>query len=214
MIRNREWVITQDKWLTLMKKITGSLIWIGQTRFDVTAVTTVLSTTMKHAVKDIDKALTMLKLYNKTVRALKGNAEIIWYHQIFKDEKPNVKQILSQCSLFTFVDAGFGCLEGGYSTEAMVIALGIATKKESAIEAHACLLWSQARKIHRVARSSLACEVISISNGVDMSIWYQQYLFEILTMQFHCDTLSPVDTLHLMNPFLFGQSKNQSFRDD
>ena len=206
VVKNKDWVISKEKWITLMKRLIGSLIWIGQTRFDITSVTTVLSTTMKYAVNDTEKAVSLLKLFNKTVRALKSNVEVISYRRFLPEIKPTVQQILSQCSLFTFTDAGFGCLEGGYSTEAAIIAFGIAFKKETAIEAHACLLWSQARKIHRVARSSLACEVLSISNGVDLSIWYQQYMFELLTAQFHCDTLSPSDTLPLLNPFVFGRT--------
>ena len=71
---------------------------------------------------------------------------------------------------------------------------------------HACLLWSQAREIHRVARSSLSCEVLGISDGVDLSIWYQQYLFGRPTSQRRCDALSPPHTTPLLNQFLFGKT--------
>ena len=206
VIKNQKWVISREMWKTLMKQIAGGLIWIGQTRFDSTAATTVLSTSMVSAASHTEKALAFLKSYNKALKMIQSNKDIIWLRSFWTGTTPTVSQLLETCSLFTFTDAGFGCLEGSFSTQGVVVAYGVAQKKETMVRANACLLRSQARKIHRVARSSLACEVLSISDGVDLSIWYQQYLFELLTGQFHCDTLSPSHTLPLLNPFLFGKT--------
>ena len=206
VIKNQAWIITPERWKTLMRQLVGSLIWLGQTRFDIIAVTTVMSTTMVSAMQSMDKALYVLKLYNKTVKMLKSNQDIIWYRNFWHGPTPSVQTLLGNCSIFTFTDAGFGCLEGSFSTQAVVIGFGLAKKKDTMIAVQGCLLWCQARKIHRIARSSLACEVLSISDGIDLSIWYQQYLFELLTGQFHKDSLSPTDTLPLVNPFLFGKT--------
>ena len=129
VIRNKTWMITKERWKTLTKQLVGSLIWLGQTRFGVAAVTTVIATSMTTAATDIDKALVILKLYNKTVKSLRTNKDVIWYRPLWKGSTPTVEQLLHCCSLFTFTDAGFACLEGSFSTQALVIGYGSARKK-------------------------------------------------------------------------------------
>ena len=150
-----------------MKRLVGGLIWIDQTRFDICPVTTVMSTSVKEATENIGNALDLMKLYNKSLRNLKKNPDIIWYRSVRQGEIPTVSQLLAGASLFTFTDAGFGCLSGSYSTQAMVIAYGVANSKDTMVEVTSCLLWAHSKKIHRIARPSLACEVLSISDGVD-----------------------------------------------
>ena len=129
-----------------MKQLVGSLIWAGQTRFDATDVATVLSTSMISAATCIDKALALLKFYSKTVRSLQVNRDIIWYRSFRANGAPNITQVLQMCSLFTFTDAGYGCLEGSFSTQAVLVAYGLSQERDTTVEMHACLLWCQAKE--------------------------------------------------------------------
>ena len=130
-----------------------------------------MSTSAKEATEDVGKALQLLKLYNKALKSLKKNPDITWYRSVWKEGTPTVLQLLNSASLFAFTDAGFGCLTGSYSTQAVVVAYGVASRNDTMVEVSACLFRCQSGEIHRIARSILACEVLSISGGIDLSIW-------------------------------------------
>ena len=104
-------------------------------------------------------------------------------------------------TVFGFSDAGFGGLSDGRSTKSCAIILGCAEKKGIEIECFGWLLSASAGRVTRVARSSLAAEVIALSDCIDVIQWARSYLFEVLIGRFETHTLNARDQFPLQTPF-------------
>ena len=86
----------------------------------------------------------------------------------------------------------------------LVAIFGPVKRAQNYAECEGMLLTFHASKIERVARSSLASEVIAIASGVDLSQRYQAYISELSTGQFHLDRRTAFGQLPLLSPFVFG----------
>ena len=104
-------------------------------------------------------------------------------------------------TIFLFTDAGFGSLKDGESTKSGLIILGKAGRHQEVVECHGWLIANNACKISRVARSSLAAEVMAIADGIDLVQWYRVHWYEILFAEFIPQILHPTDQLPLQTPF-------------
>ena len=105
--------------------------------------------------------------YNRVVKTLKAAKSIIWYHSLDKLSKNSSVEITRSLTLVGFSDAGFGSLSDGRSTKSCVVILSSAVKTVEEISCSGWLVYSSAGKMSRVARSSLAAEVVALSECVD-----------------------------------------------
>ena len=206
VIKNNAFVISPTRWRTLTRQIVGGLIWANQTRLDGCSVTTILSTNAVETVENPQKALEFLRLYNRFPKSMQERPHIIWYCNFLNSEITDIRRLISEVMILVFVDAGYNNLINSQPTEAMILILGSAMKKEQHVNAKGLLLMFKSKKMTRIARSSLACEASAICQGIDQCVWYQHYLFEILTAQFHRDFHTSMDQLPLLNPYLFGKN--------
>ena len=63
-------------------------------------------------------------------------------------------------------------------------------------------------KSKKVTISSTDSEAVAISAGADLAIWYQYYMFGVITGKLHVDHRRPRGQLSLLNPLAFGTTKN------
>ena len=207
VVKNNTFCISEERWRTLQRQLVGSLIWVTQTRFDACAVATYLSTSSVSCVADAIKAVEFLKIYNRCVKELQSSSLIVWYNPVELNEEATTESFMRNLVIFSFADAGFNSLEGSRSTQAYAIIIGRASGKDNYVQGQGWISWSNATKIVRVARSSLACESVAISNTVDHTSWYQMYVRELITGCFYRDAIEAKDNLPLLNPFLFGNER-------
>ena len=97
--------------------------------------------------------------------------------------------------LFGFSDAGYGGLPDGKSTKICVVVLGRAKRKEPELERMGWLIYSSAGKMTRVARSSLAGEVIALTDRIDYVQRLRVYLYEVFMGEFREQQLLPKDQI-------------------
>ena len=103
--------------------------------------------------------------------------------------------------LFGFSDAGYGGLPDGKSTKICVVVLGRAKRKEPELERMGWLIYSSAGKMTRVARSSLAGEVIALADCIDCVQRMRVCLYEVFLGEFGERQMLPKDKFPHPNSF-------------
>ena len=97
--------------------------------------------------------------------------------------------------LFGFSDAGYGGLPDGKSTKSCVVVLGKVRRKEPELGRTGWLIYSSAGKMARVARPSLAAEVIALTDCFDYVQRMRVYLYEVFMGEFREQQLLPKDQI-------------------
>ena len=207
IIQKTRLIIALGRWRAVTRQAVGSLIWCFQTIFDSCATVTALSTSEVESSSTLDGAESLAKVHNRLANNMQEEPMIIWYKPLCATVPSCVEEILQMVPLFSFSGAGFNSLTGSRSTQVAVIILCLDTPFKKLTQSQGCLLWGGASKITRVARSSIGADVIALRNALDVTVWYQSYLFEMSAGEFHRDLLSAPDThFPLINHCLFGKS--------
>ena len=189
--------VTEDSVKREIKRFLGGLIWVAQTRYDLSFLVTLLSTSLHMAASDAKYMPHFLKLFPLAVKNMNSKSVTIWYHPFAP--VPSILQVKPQ--LIAFSDAGFSNLPGSGSTESFFIAYGRPLSRDGAItcEIHP-MLWG-ARKIRRVARSSLASEVAAICTTIDACYRFQALLHETFFGVFYLESFDVHRPSPLFAPF-------------
>ena len=153
--------------MTLRRQVAGSLLWAVQVYFEISHEVTLMGASIKEAVATVEGEKSFFNRYNRVVKTLKAAKSIIWYHSLDKLSKNSSVEITRSLTLVGFSDAGFGSLSDGRSTKSCVVILSSAVKTVEEISCSGWLVYSSAGKMSRVARSSLAAEVVALSECVD-----------------------------------------------
>ena len=143
---------------TSYRSAVGQLNWaVGISRPDISFSICETSTKFKQAtVADV--------LYvNKIIKNAKNSKNAINFSQL------NLKNIKLQL----FTDASFNNLPNGGSQAGQIIFL---TNDKS----NACPLYWNSSKIKRVARSTIATETLSLSEGCDVALYINKLVLELL----------------------------------
>ena len=196
-------IVNQAGLKSTFKQGLGALIWLHQTRPDIGFTITQMATQIVEACESADKAIQLMRLYNKIVKFVKNHRRKIRYSAF---PTPNVDSSarpsdLLHWKLFMFTDAGFGTLIKNHSIESHVIVLGDVIGRDGVIQCHGLLLDHRCAKIHRVCRSTLAAEAHAAVTAVDVALWFQVLLTEIFTHHFDYQLLTPPTHFPLRNPF-------------
>ena len=181
--KERELNLTEKSQL---RQISGQLNWITtQSRPDLSYDNCIVANSVKSArVKDAIKA-------NKTIRKSKQNEVKIRYSAKFD---------LSSCKILGYTDSSFGNLPDGGSQGALVLFLidrqGLGS-----------LLSWQSRRIRRVANSSLSAECIAAVECLEISVYTQTLLCDLIArdpkdvpISILTDNKSLVDNVHSTVP--------------
>ena len=74
-------------------------------------------------------------------------------------------------TIFAFSDAGFATFKNSGSVQSSVVAIGIPIHRDGALKCRGRFLDGVAKKIGRVARSTLASETVAISDTAEYAFW-------------------------------------------
>ena len=161
---------------------------------------------------NVSKTLEYIKLYNKLVKELQQEADVIRFDKFRVQKMPSKSASIEELMLFVFADAGFNSLEGSMPTQSVVVVIGSALTRGDFVEGSGCVFRRNASKITRVVRSSLACESVGVGSDVYLPTRFQMYLLELAPGKFFKDVLSATDNLPILNPFIFGREETKLSR--
>ena len=188
---------TEDSIKREVKRFLGGLIWITQTRYDLSFLVTLLTTSLPMAAQEHRFLPHFLKLRAVAVRSMNDRSLTVWYHPFSSSRS----KYLMKPQLIAFADAGFANLPNSSSTESYFIAYGRPLTRDGVItcEIHP-MLWGT-RKLRRVARSSLTAEVVALCTTIDTCYWFQALLHETFFGKFLLDSFDPDKPSPLFAPF-------------
>ena len=101
----------------------------------------------------------------------------------------------------TFADASYGTLRDSGSAEAACFVFGIPLKRDGTILCRGHLVSWYARRIARVCRSTANAECIALNGAVDVTVYLQVIIGELLTGIYDVQFLLAGEVIPLLNPF-------------
>ena len=206
---NKDKLVNQKDLQSTFRQGLGALIWVHQSRPDVGFLITKIATDLVTACLTVDKALSLARLYNKTVKFLKNHPVEI--HYVFPPGMGQIKSAksLTHFRIICFTDAGFATLHDEHSIESNVTIFGKVLYRDGVIHCHGFLLDHRCAKIQRVCRSSLSAECHAAVTAGDYSLWYQILLIELLTHRYQIRKLCPPTNCPMLNPFETGPTDSE-----
>ena len=179
VVMNNKFVINEDKRKTAFRQALGSLLWLTQSRFDLSFQISKIATDFTNAVADPSKASILIKFINKTIDEAKRNPITIWFFPLCNPDQANKLPHSGRLSIFAFCDAGFATLHGSSSIQATIIVLGVPKDRDGETSCLGHHIDCFSRKINRVSRSTLAAESVALADAVDISLWHKTLFTEI-----------------------------------
>ena len=165
---------TEDSIKREIKRFLGGLIWITQTRYDLSFVATSVSSSLPMEASDSTYMRHFSKLCSSAVKNMNFKSVTIWRHPF--SSSPPISVFKPQ--MVAFEDAGFPNLPGSGSAESFSISYGLPLSRGgvTTCEIHP-MLWGT-RKIRSVSRSSPTAEFAAICTTIDTCYWFQALLHE------------------------------------
>ena len=196
------------KRLTECKKIVGNLIWILQTRPDVTYKLCSMSSEVVEIVLDEKKFIRWMRNAAKLVTHLKEKRIRIYYLPVLNWTPKTPKELIRNIQLYIFSDANFCTLRNCGSLQSYTAILGKACSRNGDITCKGFFLESCARRIQRVCKSTLAAEAAALSTAADAGIWLRVLFIEMVTGSFEKTLIQPKSSFRLFSPFQESPSMN------
>ena len=109
----------------------------------------------------------------------------------------------------TFSDASYGTLRDSGSVESACVLFGIPLSRDGTVLCRGHLLTWYTRRIHRVCRSAANSECVALNSAVDLAIYLQVVIAELLTGRYNVDFSTRTSVLPMMNPFKHSPSHMQ-----
>ena len=200
LIKSRTFIAPEEKRKTAFRQALGGLIWIGQTRYDLSFQITKIATSYVYAIADIDETIVLAKLVNNVIKRAKEKLVILWYHPLCSKGSSQDLVHSGKLTVFAFSDAGFATLRNSASVQSSLIIVGVPIQGDGILKCRGHHLDSSTKKISRVSRSTLASETVAISDTVDLALWYKTLLTEIYLGKFSREIVSPTSSFPLLSP--------------
>ena len=186
------------------KSQVGKLLWLMQTRFDLSFNIIECATCVSPALNDSSKIMPLVRMINRVIKMSKCNEVLMRYGRIpgFKHLSACAqKEDMSGLRIFTFSDAGFASIRGEKSVEASLILCGKEVSRDGSIRCMGSIIDSYARCISRCVRSTLAAESVACANSIEDGLWHRTLIMEVLYGVFVDSRPSIGDPFCLNNPF-------------
>ena len=110
-------------------------------------------------------------------------------------------RVLPYPQITTFPDASYGALRDSGSVESACVLFGVPFSRDGTALCRGHLLTWYTRRIHRVCRSTANSECVALNSAVDLTIYLQVVLAELLTGRYDVEFLTRTSILPMMNPF-------------
>ena len=179
----------------------GSLLRVLQTRFDIPFRIIGVAVRLLESSKTVDGASSMVKEIHKIIRVAKDRAVIIRFGKLPLAIDSSLTRRLVGIRLFVFGDAGYITLPGQKSIESCIIATGRERSRDGIIRCLGSSIGFYVKKIARCARSTIASESAAAGNALELGMWHQASLSELIYGRTFDYRLQTEDALPLCNPF-------------
>ena len=196
-------IIDPRKLRPAQRQVSGSLIWLRQTRPDIGFDITKIATDSGTSCTDADTSMATLMLYNHTVRFVKDYDPKLLYitQDTLMNSFSNLWRRGQMRRLVLFVDAGFGSLTGSRSIEVSVTVLAELIPRGGFITCHGTLSGHRCAEIQRVCKSSVAAEG-GAALTADQALWMLALLREIATGTYNIRHVAPPSGFPLPDPLV------------
>ena len=196
IVKNGKFLVNESKRRKLVKSFVGGCLWLVQCRYDLCFPVCQLASDVVDAIRYPEK---MIKFASDAKRVLtrihKYHHEICYHNFLVQNELSTFPQ------LTTFSDASFATLRDSGSVESACILFGIPVSRDGTVLCHGHLIAWYTRRIHRVCRSTANSECVALNSALDLTIYLQVILSELLTGHYNVDFLTRSTVLPMMNPF-------------
>ena len=191
-----------EKLLSVGRQMIGALLWILQTRVDVSHHICMLASSLHDSVKKgiVEFEKWVVKA-NKLMIKVKEQVITIKYYPLWARNVQNSMELASSLFLFAFSDASHGSLVNHGSMESNMLILGIPKTRDGTILCKGNFIESSSRKIIRTCRSSLSAETVSLYNTCDLALWLRVLIIEILLGKVYREIVDGSESYKLITPF-------------
>ena len=201
VVRGGTFIVNREKRETLMRQTIGSLLWLNMTRMDCSHEVAWLASSTTMVLDDV-------QLFEKWVT--RGNKLIIFAHQNFRyinyasplnwiPKSPT--EALSALHLYCFTDASHASLPKEASVHSYTLLIGRIMSRNGDFLANGNVIDDGSKKIHRVCKSSLSAEVVSLGTALDLTLRTKVLVVEFPTGRFIREILDSADNYALQTPF-------------
>ena len=201
-------LIPASQRLTECNRAVGNLIWILQTRPDITYKLRSMSSQVVEIVGDDKKFIKWMRDATKLVTHIREKRIRIYYLPIPSWAPKTTEELIRNAQLYIFHDANFGTLRNCGSLQSYTAILGRACSRNGDITCKGFFLESCARRIQRVRKSTLASEAAALSIAADAGIWLRIVFIEMVTGSFGKSLAQPQSSFRLYTPFQESPSMN------
>ena len=191
--------LRMDSLSRLCRAFVGGALWMLQTRYDISFLTIKLATLISQVCTDVESRREFVRISHLIVQTVMQTDVTVWYH------RPPPKCDRRRFQIITFADAGFHSLPNLASIESFCVGWGLPLFRDGIIHCHLHLIYWNSRKLRRVARSSMSCEVAALCTALDCTLWIRSVYHEIFFGQFAHEVVSPEDSAPLISPFALAE---------
>ena len=196
ILKDGKFIIPELKRRKLLKSFVGGCLWLTQTRFDLSFSACKLASSLVGAVQCPLLMKTFVTDARRLMQRLQKGERFIWFHNFLKNLHSSRFPQLT-----TFADASYGTLRDSGSAESACFIFGIPLKRDGTILCRGHLISWYARRIARVCRSTANAECIALNGAVDVTVYLQVIIGELLTGIYDVQFLVTGDIIPLLNPF-------------
>ena len=201
IIRNKMFIVHNEKVKSFFRTSMGSLLWLLQTRYDLSFRIIGIAVRLNDSSKNVDDAIALTKEIHRIIRTAKENPLVIHFGKLSLDSHASVSMRLAGIRLFVFGDAGFCTLPGQKSIESCIIVAGREQSRDGRIKCLGSPIDYYTKKISRCVRSTVAAESAAARNALELGMWHQASLSELIFGRTFDYRLQTEDALPLCNPF-------------
>ena len=138
---------------------------------------------------------------HRVIRVAMENPAVICYGKLPLGSDTSLKKKPTGIRIFVFGDAGFSTLPGQKSIESCIIVAGREQSRDGRIKCLGRPIDYYVKKIARRVRSTIAAESVAAGNALELGMWHQASLSELIFGRTFDYRLQTKDALPLCNPF-------------
>ena len=187
---------TDQQLRSAVKAFVGGLIWMLQSRYDLSYWVVLISTSIEDALRFPEEMKIFLKNCEQASKLLLDRSVTVWYHPF-----PVAALQVHTPQLIMYADAGFNTLAHSSSVESFFVCYGLPIARDGIVSLAAHPISWQSRKMKRVARSSLAAESVALATAVDFSYWLRAVYVELLWGKFDYQSFNELKPAPFVIPF-------------
>ena len=156
---------TDARLRTASKTMTGGLIWLLQTTFDMSFWAVLMSTSIAPAIADRTLLPEFIKNCARDRKVMYSGNVAAWYHSF----APLAEQ--SKPQLVVYADAGYAALANSASVESFMVCYGVPIRRDGIVKMQEHAVSWQSRKMKRIDRSYLVSEALALSTSIEFVYW-------------------------------------------